>query len=321
MTELVHNAETLLTDVVKGLTANPKSLPSRYFYDATGDLLFQKIMQLPEYYLTRAESEILHGQGAAIVRQGSSEQYIQVVELGAGDGSKTKLLLQEMREQKLKFGYYPIDISPGALETITRNMENTFAGSIAVFPVEGEYFEALTSPVLQHRGKRLILFLGSNIGNYQPREASDFMGRISQDMNSGDQILVGFDLKKEPHIILDAYNDSQGITRQFNLNLLRRLNTELGANFNLRQFTHFPVYDPVQGAARSYLVSLCEQEVYIEAAEKKFHFRPYEAVFTEISQKYDERMIQEFADKHELEIDGIYKDSRGWFADVLYRKL
>ncbi|RYZ50849.1 MAG: L-histidine N(alpha)-methyltransferase, partial [Sphingobacteriales bacterium] len=134
-------------------------------------------------------------------------------------------------------------------------------------------------------------------------------------------VLTGFDLKKEPRTILDAYNDNQGITRQFNLNLLTRINRELDADFNTRKFDHFAVYDPVQGAARSYLISLEEQEVNIGAAGKRFYFKPYETIYTEISQKFDDHMIQELADRHELTITGNFRDSRNWYADVLYRKL
>ncbi len=314
-----YNAQ-FLSDVLKGLTGSPKWIPSRYFYDAKGDQLFRMIMSMPEYYLTRAEHEILKHQSRKILNRATGNKPVQLVELGAGDGWKTRLLLSELLDSKVKFEYYPIDISESSLQLLTANLEKEFHGRVPVFGIEGDYFEALDSPVLQRDEPRLILFLGSTIGNFQLREASDFMCRISQLMHPGDHLLVGFDLRKHPHTILAAYDDSQGITREFNLNLLKRINRELDADFNPDQFVHFAVYDPVQAAAKSYLVSQSDQEVLIGAAGQKLFFKAQEPILTEVSQKFDAMMIQEFASRNGLTIVESFTDSRGLFADVLFTK-
>ncbi len=320
MPAILQESALFLSDVMKGLTGNPKYLPSKYFYDAKGNQLFRMIMAMPEYYLTRAEHEIFKFQSRRIINKAVTHQPVQVIELGAGDGWKTKLLLKELLQQNIQFEYFPIDISHNVLEALTESIEREFQGRVPVYGIEGEYFEALSSPVLQKDVPKLFLFLGSNIGNFQLREASDFVCRISQMMMEGDKLLVGFDLKKNPHTILSAYSDKEGITKEFNLNLLKRINRELDANFDVTKFTHLAVYDPLIGAAKSYLVSLCAQEVYIGAAEQKLYFKAHEAIFTEISQKFDEMTINEFADKNELRIVETFTDSRNMFADVLFEK-
>ena len=308
-------------DVIRGLTATPKYLPSKYFYDANGDRLFQMIMALPEYYVTRAEYEIFKFQSPKIVQALEGAGELNLIELGAGDGLKTRLLLKELVSRNKQFTYFPVDISANVLNHLQEGLGREFGDKVRVKPLTGDYFEALAASGLRDAKSRLILFLGNTIGNFQPREASDFLGRLSQQMKPGDKLLIGYDLKKHPQTVLNAYNDKQGVTREFNLNLLRRINQELGANFNLGQFTHFPVYDPVQGAARSYLVSLQEQEVYISAARQRIYFRPYETIFTEISQKFDGMMIREFGARHHLKILNSFTDSRNLFADVLYERL
>lgn len=320
MAQVLNDLSQFAGDVVRGLTSTPKSLPSKYFYDANGDHLFQMIMTLPEYYLTRAEYEIFKFQCSKIIRTIASDEPLQLIELGAGDGLKTKLLLKELYKQNINFQYYPIDISANALDILSGSVEKDFK-DISIHPIEGEYFKALASPQLHAKSKKLILFLGSTIGNFPTYEASNFIGCISESMTTGDNLLIGFDLKKHPETILNAYNDRQGITRDFNLNLLKRINRELGANFALDQFTHFPIYDPVQAAAKSFLVSMREQEVYIAAAKQRVFFKAYESIFMEISQKFDHDMIQQFASNNGLKINQTFTDSRSMFADVMFEKL
>jgi dimethylhistidine N-methyltransferase len=320
MAQVLNDLSQFAGDVVRGLTSTPKSLPSKYFYDANGDHLFQMIMTLPEYYLTRAEYEIFKFQCSKIIRTIASDEPLQLIELGAGDGLKTKLLLKELYKQNINFQYYPIDISANALDILSGSVEKDFK-DISIHPIEGEYFKALASPQLHAKSKKLILFLGSTIGNFPTYEASNFIGCIRESMTTGDNLLIGFDLKKHPETILNAYNDRQGITRDFNLNLLKRINRELGANFALDQFTHFPIYDPVQAAAKSFLVSMREQEVYIAAAKQRVFFKAYESIFMEISQKFDHDMIQQFASNNGLKINQTFTDSRSMFADVMFEKL
>jgi len=320
MAQILNDLSRFASDVVRGLTSKAKFLPSKYFYDAKGDRLFQMIMTLPEYYLTRAEYEIFKFQSGKIIRAVADNEPLQLIELGAGDGLKTKLLLTELLKQNVDFSFYPIDISKNALDTLSSNIEKDFK-DVSVHPLEGEYFNALANEQLHSDSKKLILFLGSTIGNFAPTEASEFIGRLSATMNRGDHLFIGFDLKKHPQTILNAYNDKQGITRDFNLNLLKRINREIGANFAIDQFTHFPIYDPMLGAAKSFLVSMREQEVYIAAAKQRIFFKAYESIFMEISQKFDLTMIQQFASKNELKIVQTFTDSRNMFADVMFERL
>jgi L-histidine Nalpha-methyltransferase len=308
-------------DVVKGLSADPRYLPSKYFYDAAGDRLFQKIMEMPEYYLTRAEYQIFKFQSAEIIQSAVGEGPLQLIELGAGDGTKTELLLRSLLRQQTDFTYFPVDISSNALAMLSDRIERAFRERVYINPLQGEYFDALSTAELHTNQQKLILFLGSTIGNFNPREASGFIGRLAAMLDRGDKLLVGFDLKKHPQTILNAYNDRQGITRDFNLNLLRRINRELGGDFVLSNFVHHPIYDPVQGAAKSYLVSLREQEVYLSSVDQRFFFRPYETIFTEISQKFDSRMIQSLAADNGFRILRTFTDSRNLFADVLFERL
>ncbi len=307
-------------DVVRGLTATPKFLPSKYFYDTAGDRLFQKIMEMPEYYVTRAEYEIFRYQSPSVIRHAVRNEPVQLIELGAGDGTKTQLLLREMLQQGIDFTYHPIDISANALGLLSDRMTRAFGNAISVKPVEGDYFNALSHPSFHSDAQKLILFLGSTIGNFQPDEASSFIGKLSDMLDTGDRLLIGFDLKKHPQTILDAYNDKQGITKAFNLNLLKRINRELNADFIIDQFIHFPVYDPVPGAAKSYLVSLKSQEVYIRALNQRIFFTPHETIYMEISQKFDSQMIRNYASCNGLSIVQMFTDNRNMFADVLFEK-
>jgi L-histidine Nalpha-methyltransferase len=321
MPEVTRDISYTATDIIRGLKASPKYLPSRYFYDAKGDRLFQKIMELPEYYLTRAEFEIFKYQGRDIITSATDAMPVQLIELGAGDGVKTKLLIQNLLEQDIYFRYYPIDISPNTLGILANNIDRSFGSGIPIHPLVGDYFQALSSPVINPSAKKLVLFLGSTIGNFYPSDASNFIGKLKNYMVSGDKLLIGFDLKKDPATILAAYNDKQGITREFNLNLLARLNRELDADFDLAEFQHYPIYDPLEGAAKSYMVSKKEQVVYLAAVDEKISFKAYESVFTEISQKYDLAMIKDIARKNGLHIMRIFRDKRDQFADVLFEKL
>ncbi len=320
MTQIARQVSQFAQDVKKGLTATPKYLPSKYLYDVNGDRLFQRIMALPEYYVTRAEYEVFKFQSTQIIRQAVGREPLQLIELGAGDGMKTQLLLTELLKRKVDFSYYPIDISSNALKMLSQSVRRLIPQDFPMLPLQGDYFEALNSPQLKSDGQKLILFLGSTIGNFSAPEAAAFLARLSSMMERGDKLLVGFDLKKHPQTILNAYNDKQGVTRDFNLNLLTRMNKELGANFDLSQFAHFPVYDPVQGAAKSYLVSLKEQEVYCSALRQRIFFKAWESIFMEVSQKFDMAMIQDFAHQSQLRIVRSFTDSRMMYADVLFEK-
>lgn len=287
--------DVFANDVLQGLSGKPKFLSSRYFYDETGDALFQDIMEMPEYYLTRAELEIFHNSKEEILAVFSNDDRpLQLIEFGAGDGTKTKILLEYFLEEKAKFKYLPIDISDNVLNLLQKDLQKNFPG-LVVEPQQGEYFEALGGLSNGGQSRKIILFLGSNIGNFKPAEANRFLKNMASALRTGDLLLIGFDLKKNPDIILDAYNDKAGITKAFNLNLLARINRDLGGNFDLTGFEHFPTYNPQTGEMKSFLTSNKKQEVYIEALDKSFEFDAWEAVYTEVSQKYNLQEIKEMA--------------------------
>lgn len=302
------------TSILQGLLSEPKTIPSRYFYDEVGDTLFQEIMKLPEYYLTRAEFEILSEQSEAIIEAAnlSKDDLFEVVELGAGDGIKTRQLLSYLLESGYNCTYTPIDISSNVLRDLENNMRDL--KDLKINGIAGDYFDVLeqlkTSDV-----PKLILFLGSNLGNYEDATATTFLAKIAATMKKGDALLLGLDLKKNSERILNAYNDSAGVTRDFNLNLLTRLNRELGANFQCDQFEHAPEYDP-EGKAISYLKSRIDQTVHFSETGHQIEFRKGEKIRTEVSRKYDDATLIKILEGG-LKIQEKFMDTQGDFADYL----
>ncbi len=312
-TEARGNFASAVSD---GLSAAGKYLSSQYFYDERGDRLFRAIMATPEYYLTNAEQEIFSEQSAAITRQFAPGA--DIIELGAGDGSKTRLLLAEHLKRQA-FCYVPVDISGNSLAGLQQRMKG-WLPDLEVMPVVGEYLEALDR--LPEQGdRRVFMFLGSNIGNFTPAQAMRFLSHIREHMGKDDLFLIGFDLKKDPQVILAAYNDAAGHTRSFNLNLLLRINRELEADFDLNQFEHYPSYDPQTGACKSYLVSRRQQSVYIRGLEERFEFAAGECIFMEISQKYSLTQLQELAFQSGFDVSAYFTDTHGYFADQIWKPL
>jgi L-histidine N-alpha-methyltransferase len=313
---LNHLAEHL----AQGFSQTPKTLSSKYFYDATGSRLFQQIMGLPEYYPTRTELAIFREQGAAIGRAlaagAETGQPLAVVELGAGDGLKTKLLLRELLAQSVALTYVPVDISASAIEELTASLHAELP-NLPTQPLVAEYSVALTTLASQP-GAKAVLFLGSNIGNFTPDEQVVFLRELAQPLAPADRLLVGFDLRKDPRRIRAAYDDAQGITAEFNFNLLRRLNAEAGADFQLDAWQHFPDYDPSTGAMRSWLVSRRAQTVRVAAlADQTFDIAAWEAIHTESSYKFSLSQISHLAAAAGLRVVEIFQDEAGDFADVV----
>ncbi|MCE2614146.1 L-histidine N(alpha)-methyltransferase [Flavobacteriaceae bacterium D16] len=308
-------------DVYQGLTDFPKHLSSKYFYDARGDKLFQEIMKLPEYYLTNSELEILQAHKEAITGHFSSAgETFNLIELGAGDGTKTRILLKYLQENKISFQYLPIDISANVLEELTTSLTSELPG-LAVRPVQGTYFESLEEICRLEQERKVILFLGSNIGNLLHPQAVNFLLQVQEVMSGNDLFLVGFDQKKDPQQILDAYNDPTGVTEAFNKNILTRINRELGGDFNVDNFRHWEVYDPETGTAKSYLVSKQAQEVNISDLNLKVNFKAWETIHTEISQKYDDEIVAWLAGKAGLGIVDVFSDSKELFKNYIFKKL
>lgn len=313
-----HNkTENFFLDVKSGLESNPKRLSSKYFYDEIGDHLFQKIMAMPEYYLTQCELDIFQNKTAEIADLITFDnQPFDLIELGAGDAMKSSHLLKYLVEKGLDFTYMPIDISGNILSILGQKLKENIP-ELEVVPLEGEYFEMLNKAASLSSRRKVILFLGGNIGNMELEEASLFCSGLKQHLAIGDRVLVGFDLKKNPHTILNAYNDKTGITAAFNLNLLTRINRELDANFTIDQFQHYQTYDPVSGACRSYLVSLIDQVINID--HTNISFKENELIDMEVSQKFSEEDIQELAKRSGFEIKGEIKDSKNWFIDSVWK--
>ena len=308
---------TFFEDVFKGLSAPMKRLDSKYFYDKEGDRLFEAIMKCPEYYLTNCELEILSEQSSLIIDTISSyHKEFDVVELGAGNAFKSRFFLGELIHKKIPFTYFPIDISGNVIRQLEEELPITLPG-LTMHTLHGEYLEMLQKASALSKRSKLVLFLGSNIGNFSREEAATFCRQIREQLAPGDMLLTGFDLAKNPYIILEAYNDKAGITKQFNINLLHRINRELEADFQTAQFDHYPVYDPQTGACKSYLVSLQDQVVRIGEADFIF-FKEGEPVLTEISQKYGIDQVEKMAVDCGYKLLDNFYDSRKWFTDSLW---
>ncbi len=306
-------------DVLAGLSSSPRSLSSKYFYDDAGSRLFQEIMKLPEYYLTNCETEIFRTRSAEIhdeLVNGSSG--VDIIELGAGDGTKTAILIETFIRQNTDLTYSPIDISREAVDTLSDKFKVRFP-RLQVDSHVGDYFEILSSLNADNGRRKVILFLGSNIGNFGRDRAIEFFRGLRSSMNAGDLLLIGFDLQKDPRTILRAYDDTAGITARFNLNLLTRINRELDADFAPEKFSHYANYNPIDGSARSYLISCEKQSVEIRALGRTFDFDQWEAIFMEISQKYSLKMIEDIAAEGGFSVRRNFFDSKRYFCDSLWQ--
>lgn len=309
----------LAYEVLVGLSSEPKGLPSRYFYDDEGSRLFQAIMGLDEYYLTNCEHEILEENAAEIVS--SLEPPFDIVDLGAGDGAKTKLLLRQVVDKGWAgdVTYVPVDISQGAMAALVDTVGEEFP-TLSVEGLVGEYTGSLRWLVNNRAGRpKLVLFLGSNIGNFNRAQARGFLSRIWTHLTPSDRLFIGFDLKKDIEKLLGAYNDSKGVTAAFNLNLLTRINRELQADFDLSRFRHYGTYDVMSGAMESYLVSLVPQTVTVGHIQRRFDFSEWEPVHTEYSYKYLRSDVDALAADSGFTVDRRFIDRNDWFVDDVWR--
>ncbi|WP_396597951.1 L-histidine N(alpha)-methyltransferase [Dokdonia sp. R86516] len=306
-------------EVTEGLTSFPKFLSSKYIYDKKGDKLFQDIMAMPSYYLTNCEFEIFETHKESISKAFTDSNGFDLIELGAGDGKKTKVLLKHLIERGDNFTYLPIDISQNVLDGLKESVEREIPG-INIKPQQGTYFEVLEDVAGYNERKKVIMVLGSNIGNLLHPQAIDFLTNIQKAMTPGDLLYMGFDQKKNPQTILDAYNDPEGITEAFNKNLLHRINNEMEADFNPDNFKHWEVYDPETGTAKSYLVSTKDQSVTIKSLDLTVDFTAWETIHTEISQKYDDNIVQWLAGESGLEIINEFSDSKSYYKNYLFKK-
>ena len=324
-----NNSETLeaaidkafALDVDNGLSAFPKTLPSKYFYDEKGDKIFQEIMGMEEYYLTRAEYELFENEKADILNQIlSDEGAFRLLELGAGDGYKTRVLLDHFVGANANFSYAPVDISGHVLDILREKVSGEFP-QLDIQCMPGDYFEALSR--LDHNTgiRNVVLFLGSNIGNFNQEQAIVFLSQLRKYLDPDDMLLIGVDLRKKPETILNAYNDASGITKRFNINLLDRINRELDGNIDVGLFDHYPIYNPSTGECKSYLINREKQTFRLEALDKEYVLDDWEPIFTEVSKKFSKKEIAELAEKSGFEIVHNYYDSKGLFCDSLWKAL
>ncbi len=306
-----------LQDVLQGLSAKDKYLNSKYFYDETGDALFQKIMACPEYYPTKCEMEIITGQTNELASVFTSRfAEFDVVELGAGDASKSIYLLNELLKSNVSFTYFPVDISGNVIKTLHNDLPKKLP-SIKLHGLNGEYFNMLEKAKTLSDKIKVVLFLGGNIGNVPYAKAGEFCKELHKHLLPGDLVLIGFDLKKDPRLVLAAYNDKSGYTKNFNLNLLQRINKELCGDFIIENFYHFPTYDPATGACKSFIVSIKDQ--LINVADHTFSCTQGETIFMEIAQKYTIDQIDELAKGSGFIPVKHFFDSKGWFLDTVWQ--
>jgi L-histidine Nalpha-methyltransferase len=287
-------------DVVAGLSGPHKSVPPKYFYDAAGSRLFARICRLPEYYVTRAELALTRRHLALITR--FAGRGCQLIEYGSGEGIKSRLLIRALRPAV----YVPVDISEDALQAAARQLGREFPW-LRVAPLVGDFSRPLEIPV--RKGPCVVYFPGSTIGNLTPEEAHAF---LSMSRGVATRMLVGVDLKKDPGVLHAAYNDAAGVTAAFNLNLLARINRELGADFDLRRWRHYAFYNPAEGRIEMHLVSMAAQRVAL--GKRRFDFAAGETIHTENSYKYSIEGFRELAAKAGFKGAKVWTDRRGLFA-------
>ena len=314
------NIEQFKKDIESGLNKENKTLPSKYFYDKKGDELFVEIMNLPEYYLTRSEFEIFSLRSLDLIHQLDlkTSTYFELIELGAGDGSKTIELLKPLVKDGFQFKYTPIDISSNTLDVLEENIHAQLP-NFNVDKLAGDYFDKLNL-LKQTPHPKVILFLGSNIGNLTDEQSSHFLNEIANNLNSGDKLVLGLDLRKSKSIVLPAYSDSKGVTKAFNINLLDRINLLLDADFKTNQFAHLAEYEEEEGVARSFIVSTKKQEVKISELGKVYQFGEGEKIHTEISRKYDDDILSKILNPTTFKIKGKLTDTKNLFADYILEK-
>ena len=296
-----------LAEAVAGLSESPRTLPCKFFYDERGSELFQKICDLPEYYVTRAELQILKNQGRDIAKYLGPG--IELIGLGTGVGTKTRLLLDELHAP---IAYVPVDISKEQLLQSSAQFRELFP-DVEVMPVCADYLQPVTLPIPRRKPvRKIIYFPGSTIGNFEPNVALDFLQRIRRVSEEDGGLLIGVDLQKDRKILENAYNDAQGVTAEFNLNLLVRANRELGADFDLNCWKHRAIYNAEAGRIEMHLVSEAEQTVHL--ADDEFRFRVGEKIVTEYSYKHTSEGFSALAAQADFSLAHMWTDDARLFG-------
>ena len=309
--------EALIDEVWRGLRKRPRSLVPWMLYDAEGSRLFECITKLPEYYPTRTERDILASYAEAIVKATGSDysRPLRLLELGAGTAAKTGILLKAATRFRNEVTYFPVDISSDALDAACDSIGCLLA-DVKLQPMVANY---VTHPpkLERFKGNTLAMYIGSSIGNFCPEEARTILRNLRSELRVGDALLLGTDMVKDVATLVRAYDDRGGITAAFNLNILHRLNRELGANFNTGRFRHQARWNRVQSRIEMHLESRCDQRVDIPAAELSIQFAAYETIHTESSYKFTQKTLGALLDDAGFRLKHMWTDSRQWYALTL----
>ena len=308
-------ASSFSEDVRQGLTAMPKFLLPHYFYDALGSALFSAICELPEYYVTRAEDEILRTKATEIAAAFGSN--VRIAELGSGSARKTRRLIDAILNRQRSLDFFPIDVDAGILESSGRELVRDYP-NLSITAICGDFRDPaalLRSYLPPSDARTIILFLGSSIGNLDPDAAGAMLANLRGALSPGDALFLGADLRKSPSILEPAYDDPLGVTAAFNRNLLVRINRELGGTFDLETFAHRAFYNERAGRIEMHLVSKVAQRVLIDGYE--IAFEEGESIHTENSHKYDDAALAALAAAGNFRIERRWTDSNGYFADLL----
>ncbi|MGK7885570.1 MAG: L-histidine N(alpha)-methyltransferase [Crocosphaera sp.] len=300
-------------DIKEGLNQRPKTIPAKYFYDDQGSQLFEQICELPEYYPTRTEASILRQYAEEIVQ---ITGICELVELGSGSSTKTRLLLDAYHQQNEVFKYMPIDVSAGILKESAIQLKQDY-NSLQIKGLVGTYEQALTQLKPSPWPARMVFFLGSSIGNFSESDYDDFLKKIAEILENGDYFLLGIDLQKPKYTLEAAYNDSQGVTAAFNLNMLTHLNNKFEGNFEINNFKHKAIYNEYKKQIEMYLLSEKEQEVSLKELELKVKLQKGEKILTEISRKFDVEKTKHKLESKQLKTLKVFTDENQWFALIL----
>jgi L-histidine Nalpha-methyltransferase len=314
----VKDDSQIAAAVSEGLLSRPKWLPSWLFYDEAGSRLFDQITEIPEYYVTRTERAILMERAEEIVSRAAEGEALRMVELGAGSCTKTRLLLREAVARQDTIVYEPVDVSHTALMEAQERIENEIPG-VVVRPRVLDYFRdfALEPPLAEER--RLVLYIGSSIGNFEPHEAHQLLENVREALAPGDALLLGVDMVKDRETLLRAYNDAAGVTAAFNRNILARINRELGADFDAEAFEHRAVWNRYRGRIEMHLGNLLPQTVKIPALDLRLEFEAGETIHTENSYKYQPGQAETMLRASGFAPEETWTDEKGWFSVCLAR--
>jgi L-histidine Nalpha-methyltransferase len=314
----IHVSDKVASAVYEGLMSRPKWLPSWLFYDAAGSKLFDEITQIPEYYVTRTERGILAERAAEIIGKAAGENALRIVELGAGSADKTRLLLTAVANRQEIVFYEPVDVSATALVEAQMRIEDELP-SVLVCPRVQDYTQDLELDPTLPTEKRLLLYIGSSIGNFEPGESLLLLERVRAAMDPGDCFLLGVDLVKDEAVLQAAYDDARGVTAAFNRNILVRLNRELDADFNPELFAHRAVWNQTESRMEMHLVSEKNQEVWLPGIDLRVKFDMGKSIHTENSYKCRPGAAEALLAKAGFAPEETWSDERGWFAVVLAR--